>query len=100
MLYSRRIRSRYTSRCNSPIPEMTVSLVSGSVRTRKVGSSFVKRCKALDRFCSELELAVEGRERGTKVVADDVGVEGVVLVERRCGLSVATWCFVTCVLLA
>ncbi len=32
-LYSRRMRSQYTSRCNSPMPEMIVSPVSGSLLT-------------------------------------------------------------------
>jgi len=38
-LNSRCIRSTRISKCNSPIPEITVWFVSSSVRTRKVGSS-------------------------------------------------------------
>ena len=33
------------SRCSSPMPEMIVWPVSSSVRTRKVGSSSVSRCR-------------------------------------------------------
>ena len=42
------------SRCNSPIPSMIVSLVSSSTWVRKVGSSFVKRFRALDMFICDL----------------------------------------------
>jgi hypothetical protein len=46
-LYSRFIRSTYTSRCNSPIPLMIVCPDSGSWDTLKVGSSFVNLFSAL-----------------------------------------------------
>ena len=38
-LNSRIMRSTITSRCSSPMPEITVWAVSSSVRTLKVGSS-------------------------------------------------------------
>src|SRR5204863_227676 len=37
------MRTTRISKCNSPIPEMIVWLVSSSLRTRKVGSSSDKR---------------------------------------------------------
>src|SRR6267142_2188985 len=45
-LYSRSMRSTIISRCNSPIPEISVCPVSGSVETRNVGSSCASRCIA------------------------------------------------------
>ena len=59
-LYSRFIRSRYTSRCSSPIPEMIVSPDSESVCTRKVGSSFVKRPSALLKLACVRDCAHNG----------------------------------------
>ncbi len=44
--YSRRIRSTYTSRWSSPIPEMIVCPLSSSLWTRNVGSSRENRCSA------------------------------------------------------
>lgn len=41
------MRSTYTSRCSSPIPEMIVCPLSASTATRNVGSSFWKRFSAL-----------------------------------------------------
>ncbi len=49
-LNSRRMRSTKTSKCNSPIPEIIVSPVSGSPDTRNVGSSSAKRCNAIPIF--------------------------------------------------
>src|SRR6266851_3087078 len=45
-LYSRSMRSTIISRCNSPMPEISVCPVSGSVETRNVGSSCASRCMA------------------------------------------------------
>src|SRR4028119_1374351 len=41
---------RKISRCNSPIPAITVWLVSGSTLTRNVGSSSDKDWRALESF--------------------------------------------------
>ena len=54
-LYSRSIISLYTSRCSSPMPEMMVSLLSGSRCTRKVGSWRWKRLMALLNCSRSLE---------------------------------------------
>src|SRR6202158_4468205 len=40
------MRSTMISRCSSPMPEISVCPVSGSVDTRKVGSSCASRCMA------------------------------------------------------
>ena len=49
-LNSRIIRSTSTSRCSSPIPEISVWPVSSLVRTWKVGSSSASRPSAVDIF--------------------------------------------------
>ena len=69
-LNSRIIRSTRTSRCSSPMPAMRVSAVSGSVLTRKVGSSSARRCRAMR------QLVLVGLRLGLDLDLDDRLREG------------------------
>ena len=59
------------SRCNSPIPDTMVSLLSGSCHTRKVGSSLVNLPRPLKKLSASFLVAgvidIEMTGSGTKI---------------------------------